>query len=216
MLCGQWTTWVQHGLYLATCYIVYCRSFFLSSRELILVHLKNNRDKFNMLMWVLWTEKEVVQLLLLLLLFWLLSFMSRKLYALAAGQCAAESVDSPSNQEILLGGHLYLMVLKVRVGGREVEVRSCWRGWGSVWRRLGSLTLMVLNWGELKHVVLRLLAVFYSSLQEKLEGYLQFVKVELEKQAKQNPDRFKKDSLRMWYSYKLEAARQSCNCLVRE
>ena len=40
-------------------------------------------------------------------------FMARKLYALALGRCAAESEDSPSNQEVLLGGHLYLMVLKV-------------------------------------------------------------------------------------------------------
>ena len=39
--------------------------------------------------------------------------MTRKLYALASGKCAAESADSPSNQEILLGGHFYLMVLKV-------------------------------------------------------------------------------------------------------
>ncbi len=42
------------------------------------------------------------------------SFMTRKLYALALGRCAAESADSPSNQEVLLGGHLYLMVLKVQ------------------------------------------------------------------------------------------------------
>jgi DNA-directed RNA polymerase I subunit RPA2 len=39
--------------------------------------------------------------------------MTRKLYALSSGKCAAESADSPSNQEILLGGHFYLMVLKV-------------------------------------------------------------------------------------------------------
>ena len=43
----------------------------------------------------------------------LLRFMTRKLFALALGRCAAESADSPSNQEVLLGGHLYLMVLKV-------------------------------------------------------------------------------------------------------
>ena len=39
--------------------------------------------------------------------------MARKLYALATEKCAAESADSPMNQEILLSGHLYLMVLKV-------------------------------------------------------------------------------------------------------
>ena len=42
-----------------------------------------------------------------------LRFMARKLYAFASGECMAESADSPMNQEILLGGHLYLMVLKV-------------------------------------------------------------------------------------------------------
>jgi DNA-directed RNA polymerase I subunit RPA2 len=59
-------------------------------RELVLVHLDRNTDKFNLLI-----------------------FMARKLYAFASGECMAESADSPMNQEILLGGHLYLMVLKV-------------------------------------------------------------------------------------------------------
>ena len=40
-------------------------------------------------------------------------FMARKLYTFASGQSMAESADSPMNQEILLGGHFYLMVLKV-------------------------------------------------------------------------------------------------------
>ena len=47
-----------------------------------------------------------------------ISFMTRKLYALSSGKCAAESADSPSNQEILLGGHFYLMVLKVSGSGK--------------------------------------------------------------------------------------------------
>ena len=42
-------------------------------------------------------------------------FMARKLYTFASGQCMAESSDSPMNQEILLGGHFYLMVLKVNL-----------------------------------------------------------------------------------------------------
>lgn len=41
------------------------------------------------------------------------SFMTRKLYALVLGECVPESPDCPMNQEVLLGGHLYLMVLKV-------------------------------------------------------------------------------------------------------
>ena len=43
-----------------------------------------------------------------------LRFMTRKLYAFVNGKCAAESADSPMNQEVLLGGHFYLMVLKVK------------------------------------------------------------------------------------------------------
>ena len=39
--------------------------------------------------------------------------MAKKTYALAVGKCLPESADSPMNQEILLGGHLYLMILKV-------------------------------------------------------------------------------------------------------
>ena len=52
------------------------------------------------------------------------SFMTRKLYALASSKCAAESADSPSNQEILLGGHFYLMVLKVSMWGSPLEFRD--------------------------------------------------------------------------------------------
>ena len=48
--------------------------------------------------------------------------MARKLYAFASGECMAESADSPMNQEILLGGHFYLMVLKVCFQGTCSEV----------------------------------------------------------------------------------------------
>ena len=41
--------------------------------------------------------------------------MIKKLYALALEKCAVESADNPMNQELLLGGHFYLMVLKVSV-----------------------------------------------------------------------------------------------------
>ena len=41
------------------------------------------------------------------------SFMARKLYAFALEKCAAETADNPMMQEVLLGGHLYLMCLKV-------------------------------------------------------------------------------------------------------
>ncbi len=47
--------------------------------------------------------------------FQLLLFMIRKLYALAAGECAVDNPDAVSNQEVLLGGFLYGMVLKERI-----------------------------------------------------------------------------------------------------
>jgi DNA-directed RNA polymerase I subunit RPA2 len=41
--------------------------------------------------------------------------MIRKLYALVAGDCVADNPDSSQHQEILLGGFLYLQVLKERI-----------------------------------------------------------------------------------------------------
>eukprot|EP00731_Ephydatia_muelleri_P007732 Em0004g70a len=63
-------------------------------KELVLVHLDNNIDKFNILI-----------------------CMARKLYAVVQGKCAVESADSPMNQEVLLGGQLFLMALKERLEG---------------------------------------------------------------------------------------------------
>ncbi|KAL7753220.1 hypothetical protein RI367_000995 [Sorochytrium milnesiophthora] len=61
-------------------------------RRLVLVHLENNGDKFR-----------------------LLAFMIQKLYALVAGDCCQDNPDSPQNQEILLGGHLYCAYLKEKL-----------------------------------------------------------------------------------------------------
>jgi DNA-directed RNA polymerase I subunit RPA2 len=68
-------------------------------RKIVLVHLGNinvteeqDADKFRMLL-----------------------FMIRKLYALAAGECAVDNPDALQNQEILLGGFLYSQILKERL-----------------------------------------------------------------------------------------------------
>ena len=61
-------------------------------RECVCIHLDSDMDKFNILV-----------------------YMTRKLFAFAKGECANESADNPANQEVLLGGHLYLMTLKVSV-----------------------------------------------------------------------------------------------------
>lgn len=68
-------------------------------RRVVLVHLGNvkvtesqDSDKFKMLL-----------------------FMIRKLYALVASDCAVDNPDAISNQEILLGGFLYGMIIKERL-----------------------------------------------------------------------------------------------------
>jgi DNA-directed RNA polymerase I subunit RPA2 len=74
-----------------------CGTEFL--RKIVLVHLGNinvtevqDSDKFKMLL-----------------------FMTRKLYALVAGDCAVDNPDAVQNQEILLGGFLYGMIIKERL-----------------------------------------------------------------------------------------------------
>ncbi|MCJ1406081.1 DNA-directed RNA polymerase I subunit RPA2 [Ptychographa xylographoides] len=74
-------------------------------RKIVLVHLGNvdvtesqDADKFRMLL-----------------------FMIRKLYALVAGNCTVDNPDAVSNQEILLGGFLYSMILKEKL---EEWIRS--------------------------------------------------------------------------------------------
>lgn len=68
-------------------------------RKIVLVHLGNvgvtdaqDADKFRMML-----------------------FMIRKLYALVAGDCCADNPDAVQNQEILLGGFLYGMIIKERL-----------------------------------------------------------------------------------------------------
>ncbi|KAF0465383.1 beta and beta-prime subunits of DNA dependent RNA-polymerase [Gigaspora margarita] len=70
-------------------------------KKVILVHLKHNQDKFNLLI-----------------------FMIRKLYSLVAGDCSPDNPDSPQNQEILLGGHLYGMLIKEKLSDCLNAIRA--------------------------------------------------------------------------------------------
>jgi DNA-directed RNA polymerase I subunit RPA2 len=47
--------------------------------------------------------------------FKMICFMIRKLYALVAGDCAPDNPDAISNQEVLLGGFLYGMIMKEKI-----------------------------------------------------------------------------------------------------
>jgi DNA-directed RNA polymerase I subunit RPA2 len=60
---------------------------FLLDRVLF-VHTRNTKDKFNTL-----------------------CIMIEKLYSYVGGECESDSLDSTSNQEVLLGGHLYGQLL---------------------------------------------------------------------------------------------------------
>lgn len=61
-------------------------------RRVCLVHLDSNRDKFNMLI-----------------------FMIQKLLALVEGKCSPDNPDSPQHQEVLLGGHVLAAFIKEKV-----------------------------------------------------------------------------------------------------
>lgn len=50
--------------------------------------------------------------------------MTKKLYAFANNKCAVEGVDSVMMQECLLGGHLYLQVLKERLYSFLMGIRA--------------------------------------------------------------------------------------------
>ncbi|KAK8139861.1 DNA-directed RNA polymerase I subunit RPA2 [Apiospora sp. TS-2023a] len=68
-------------------------------RKIVLVHLGNVKV----------TEQQDSDKFRLLLL------SIRKLYALVAGECAVDNPDAAQNQEILLGGFLYGMIIKERL-----------------------------------------------------------------------------------------------------
>ena len=84
-------------------------------RKVVLVHLGNanvsdaqDNDKFRMLL-----------------------FMIRKLYAMVAGDCAVDNPDAVSNQEILLGGFLYGMILKEKLEDWLRSIQGAAQEWSN-------------------------------------------------------------------------------------
>ncbi|XP_023247009.1 DNA-directed RNA polymerase I subunit RPA2 isoform X3 [Copidosoma floridanum] len=70
-------------------------------KQCIAIHLDDPLDKFN-----------------------LFCFMTKKLFALISGKCIVEGVDSVMMQECLLGGHLYLQVIKEKLYSWLMVLRS--------------------------------------------------------------------------------------------
>ncbi|CAN9431151.1 unnamed protein product [Alternaria alternata] len=62
--------------------------------------------------------------------FRMLLFMARKLYALVEGDCAVDNPDAVQNQEILLGGQLYGMILKEKLEEWLNSFQLVLREWG--------------------------------------------------------------------------------------
>jgi DNA-directed RNA polymerase I subunit RPA2 len=62
--------------------------------------------------------------------FRMLLFMIRKLYALVEGECAVDNPDAVQNQEVLLGGHLYGMILKEKLDEWLGSLRFALNDWG--------------------------------------------------------------------------------------
>ena len=62
--------------------------------------------------------------------FRMLLFMVRKLYSLAEGECAVENPDAVQNQEILLGGQLYGMIIKEKLDEWLNSIRFPLQEWG--------------------------------------------------------------------------------------
>ncbi|GAB7357139.1 hypothetical protein MBLNU459_g7934t1 [Dothideomycetes sp. NU459] len=62
--------------------------------------------------------------------FRMLLFMTRKLYSLVEGECAVDNPDAVQNQEILLPGSLYGMIVKERVEEWLSSIGAVLRDWG--------------------------------------------------------------------------------------
>lgn len=71
-------------------------------RKTVCIHLDNDMDKVNLLV-----------------------MMIQKLLCFAQGKCRAEGVDCVMMQELLLGGHLYLQLLKARLQMWMVTLKYC-------------------------------------------------------------------------------------------
>ena len=70
-------------------------------KKFVLVHLEDEREKFNLFI-----------------------AMMRKLYAVVGEQCCADNPDSPMNQEVLLGGQVFLYCLKEKLDDWLTNIKA--------------------------------------------------------------------------------------------
>ncbi|KAK7499458.1 hypothetical protein BaRGS_00009433 [Batillaria attramentaria] len=109
--------------------------------QCICIHLASNEDKFNNLV-----------------------YMTQKLFSFAQGRCAEESADNPMNQELLLSGHLVLMVLKEKLESWLLSVKM---GLERVMKNKSSKSGFVLNAASMTEATR-----FCSSLTRPMEYLL--------------------------------------------
>lgn len=89
--------------------------------RIVLVHLKDPRDKLRLLLCVVFPS--LFPFLTILTRARPRSFMIRKLYSLVGGDSCADNPDSPQHQEILMPGFLYGIILKEKLDEYLVGIR---------------------------------------------------------------------------------------------
>ncbi|XP_046817891.1 DNA-directed RNA polymerase I subunit RPA2 isoform X1 [Vespa crabro] len=94
--------------------------------------------------------------------FYLLAFMTKKLFAVANNKCAVEGADSVMMQECLLGGHLYLQVLKEKLYGWLTGLRIL-----IMKRARNADAKYVLTLQEMLHIT-----KYGGSLESQMENFL--------------------------------------------
>ncbi|XP_043799953.1 DNA-directed RNA polymerase I subunit RPA2 [Apis laboriosa] len=94
--------------------------------------------------------------------FYLLAFMTKKLFALANNKCAVEGADSVMMQECLLGGHLYLQVLKEKLYSWLTNLKM-----GILKRARSAGNRYTLNVQEMLNIM-----KYGNSLESQMENFL--------------------------------------------
>ncbi|KAK2584036.1 hypothetical protein KPH14_006488 [Odynerus spinipes] len=94
--------------------------------------------------------------------FYLLVFMTKKIFAVANNKCAVEGADSVMMQECLLGGHLYLQVLKEKLYGWLTGLKM-----GIMKRARNNSSRYNLTVQEMLHIM-----KYGSSLDSQMENFV--------------------------------------------